>query len=129
MLKADAEAIAIAPSMRSCTRLYGTKVRQLGSIHNPHAQRFDFIIAHRPKEACRAIWNHFLDDAEPWDVLKLCRPGGGLRTLDELPRIAARDPSSSASGDPRPHTCRCAAPGSEAISRLSRKFRNGRHQR
>lgn len=91
VVKSGDEAIAIAPLMLSQERIYGFKVRRLGSIDNAHTPRFDFIIARCPEAAYRAVWSCLLKQREQWDVLELNQLPSASRTLEELPRLARAD--------------------------------------
>src|ERR1700733_14109214 len=79
--------IAIAPLMVSSTRMYGLNVRRLGFLYNSHVPRTDFIIARRPNDAYRAIWNHLTQDRR-WDLLQLFQLPESSRTLKEVSTLA-----------------------------------------
>jgi CelD/BcsL family acetyltransferase involved in cellulose biosynthesis len=83
--------VGIAPLMRSETRMYGLRVRRLGTLYNPHVPRSDFIVAGPVQLACRALWRHLRDAERGWDVLELCQLPPGARALDELPALARAD--------------------------------------
>jgi CelD/BcsL family acetyltransferase involved in cellulose biosynthesis len=88
VVKTGAEAVAIVPLMLSRARIYGFRVRRLEFLHNDHTPRFDFILARRPEEACRAIWNYLLAQGERWDLLELHQLPAGSPTLEYLPQLA-----------------------------------------
>lgn len=91
VVKEGNKALAIAPLMVSQKRLYGFQVRCLEFIYNSHVPRFDFIVARRPEEAYRAVWDYLRQRERLWDVLELCQLPAGSRTLEEVPRLAAAD--------------------------------------
>jgi CelD/BcsL family acetyltransferase involved in cellulose biosynthesis len=63
--------LAIAPLMRETAPAYGLPVRRLALLANDHTPRTDFVIAGKPDQAYRAIWNALLRDIDQWDVLQL----------------------------------------------------------
>jgi CelD/BcsL family acetyltransferase involved in cellulose biosynthesis len=91
VVKSGERPIAIAPLMLSVDRIYGMKVRKIGFIANVHTPRFDFIIADRPRDVYRTIWDYLLKHAELWDVVELMQVLFDSPTLKELPRLAAKD--------------------------------------
>src|SRR5437773_2648010 len=50
--------LGIAPLMLTRRKFYGLSVRCLESIANVHTPRFDLLVADRPAEVHRAIWDH-----------------------------------------------------------------------
>ncbi len=88
VVKAGEEVIAIAPFMVNTTWKYGLPARRLEFISNVHTPRFDFIIARRREEACRAIWNCLLSQRTQWDVVELSEIPTDSQTLKDLPRLA-----------------------------------------
>ncbi|HXI39061.1 MAG TPA: GNAT family N-acetyltransferase, partial [Bryobacteraceae bacterium] len=92
VLKAGEQPIAIAPLILTPIRMWGIKLRRLGFFYNAHVPRADFIIAHWPEEAYRAIWSHLFHKCS-WDLLQLCQLPSGSETLDAIPRLAAADDS------------------------------------
>ena len=92
VLVSDGDApIALAPLMLSRGRYYGLPVRTLEFLANDHVPRFDMIVARRPAEAYRALWEHLASLENTWDVLQLQEIPSGSATLDALPRLAAAD--------------------------------------
>ncbi len=91
VVKDRQEAVAIAPLMLSQRRMYGFAVRCLGFVYNAHTPRCDFIIASRPGEVYRAIWNYLRTENEMWDVLELCQLPAASPTLEELSLLAPED--------------------------------------
>jgi CelD/BcsL family acetyltransferase involved in cellulose biosynthesis len=83
--------IAIAPLMRESATSYGVPVRRLALLANDHTPRSDFIVADRPEEAYRAIWNTLLETVDQWDVLQLTQLPGTSPTLDVVSKLAAAD--------------------------------------
>jgi CelD/BcsL family acetyltransferase involved in cellulose biosynthesis len=90
VLKAGDQTVAIAPLILTPIRMWGIKVRRLGFFYNAHVPRADFLIAQRPEEAYRAIWNH-LSRSRTWDLLQLCQLPEGSATLEAIPGLAAPD--------------------------------------
>ena len=90
VLKAGDQTVAIAPLILTPIRMWGIKVRRLGFFYNAHVPRADFLIAQRPEEAYRAIWNH-LSRSRNWDLLQLCQLPEGSATLEAIPGLAAPD--------------------------------------
>jgi CelD/BcsL family acetyltransferase involved in cellulose biosynthesis len=70
--------------------MWGIKVRRLGFFYNAHVPRADFLIAQRPQEAYRAIWDH-LSKRRDWDVLQLCQLPEESATLEAIAGLAALD--------------------------------------
>ena len=104
LLKAGDQPVAIAPMISTTIRMWGIKVRRLGFFYNAHVPRADFIIAHRPEEVYRVIWNHLRRNCS-WDLLQLCQLPEGSTTLDEVPRLAAtnRCPTGAWASGPSPY--------------------------
>lgn len=90
LIRAGGEPLALAPLMRSRSRMYGINVRRLEFIYNVHTPRFDFIIARRHDEVYRAIWDHLAQEKSHWDVLQLFQLPEGSRTIQALSKIAAQ---------------------------------------
>jgi hypothetical protein len=90
VLKAGNQPIAIAPLIFTSIRIWGIKVRRLGFFYNAHVPRADFIIAQRSREAYRIIWDHIYRNCS-WDLLQFCQLPEGSLTLEEIPRLAAKD--------------------------------------
>ena len=91
VVKSAEEVVAIAPLLREEARLYGVRVRHIGSFHNDHTPRFDLIVARRAEEACRAIWDHLRSARALWDVLSFRQVPERPGTLQALWRMAAAD--------------------------------------
>lgn len=83
--------IAIAPLMREAATVYGVPVRRIAFLANDHTPRTDFIIADRPEDAYRAIWNTLLENADQWDVLQLTQLPRASTTLDVVSKLAAAE--------------------------------------
>jgi len=81
--------IAIAPLMRETAIVYGLPVRRIALVANDHTPRTDFVIADKPEEAYRAIWNAIHDDSDHWDVLQLTQLLHGSPTAAALSQFAA----------------------------------------
>jgi CelD/BcsL family acetyltransferase involved in cellulose biosynthesis len=90
VVKVDGRVIAIAPLMVTPVRMWGIKVRRLGFLYNEHVPRSGFLIAERPAEVYRAIWDH-LSRETCWDVLQLCQLVEGCPTLKEVSKAAVMD--------------------------------------
>lgn len=90
VLKAGDQTVAIAPLILTPIRMWGIRVRRLGFFYNAHVPRADFLIAERPEEVYRAIWNH-LSRSGGWDLLQLCQLPEGSATLEAIPELAASD--------------------------------------
>ncbi len=71
VVRSDGQITAIAPFMRETTRLYGVPARRVRFIHNDHTPRTDIIVAAKPAESYRAIWQALRADRDRWDVLQL----------------------------------------------------------
>src|SRR3954469_22135119 len=91
LVRDGAKLVGIAPLMRSETRMYGLRVRRLGTLYNPHVPRSDFIVARGAQGAHGALWKHLRDHERGWDVLELCQLPPGSRTLAELPGLVRAD--------------------------------------
>jgi len=91
LVRDGARLVALAPLMRSETRMYGLRVRRLGSLYNPHVPRSDFLVARGAQDACRALWRHLRDAERGWDVLELCQLPPHSPALTELPALARAD--------------------------------------
>jgi CelD/BcsL family acetyltransferase involved in cellulose biosynthesis len=91
VVKAGERPIAIAPLMASVGRMYGLRVRKIGFIANVHTPRCDVIVAGRPKEAYRAIWERLREEAPAWDTVELTQVPSDSSTLKELPLLASKD--------------------------------------
>ena len=81
--------VAIAPLMHEAAKVYGVPVRRIALLANDHTPRTDFIVARRPEEAYRAIWNALLEQIDRWDVLQLTQVPRGSMTLDVMSTLAA----------------------------------------
>jgi CelD/BcsL family acetyltransferase involved in cellulose biosynthesis len=91
VLKERDEVIAIAPLISTRVRMFGIPVRRLGFFYNEHVPRADFLIARRPEDAYRAIWNHLRCTSGSWDLLQLCQLRQGAGTFEEILRLASED--------------------------------------
>lgn len=91
VVKQGLEPIAIAPLMLDRGRVYGCSVRRLRGIANVYTERFDFILARRPKEACEAIWKYLAATSSKWDMLELRQVPDGARVKEYLPLCAFND--------------------------------------
>lgn len=91
LVKEGDEPIAIAPLMLDRGRVYGCPLRRLRGIANVYTERFDFILARRPQEACRAIWKYLASKASQWDVLELRQLPDNARIKECLPPLAFKD--------------------------------------
>jgi CelD/BcsL family acetyltransferase involved in cellulose biosynthesis len=89
LVRDDDGPLALAPLMLSRRRHYGVAVRTLEFLANEHVPRFDVIVARRPAEAYRALWEHLAALEDAWDVIQLQEIPAGSATLEELPRLAA----------------------------------------
>lgn len=88
--KAGDQTVAIAPLILTPIRMWGLKVRRLGFFYNAHVPRADFLIAQRPEDAYRAIWNHLVQTRD-WDLLQLCQLPEGSATLGAMAGLAGQD--------------------------------------
>src|SRR5206468_11546220 len=52
-------------------RMYGAPIRQIRMMQNDHTPRADVIVADRPADSYRAIWNSLRETRDRWDVLLL----------------------------------------------------------
>ncbi len=91
VVKQGEDPIAIAPLMLDRGRVYGLAVRRLRGIANVYTERFDFILAQRPKEACHAIWAYLAAESSQWDMLELRQIAEGARVKEYLPLFAFGD--------------------------------------
>jgi CelD/BcsL family acetyltransferase involved in cellulose biosynthesis len=80
---------AIAPLMRETGRMYGVPVRRLRFLQNDHTPRADVIVAERPEQSYRAIWQALVDDRDNWDVLQLSQLPGESTTRETFSKLAA----------------------------------------
>lgn len=80
----------IAPLILTRIRMFGLPVRRLGFFYNAHVPRAGFLVARRPRDVYRAIWEHLMH-ARDWDLLQLCQLPEGSETLHEISRLAAKD--------------------------------------
>ena len=90
VVKAGDQTLAIAPLILTPIRMWGIKVRRLGFFYNAQVPHADFLIARRPEDAYRAIWNH-LAQTRDWDLLQLCQLPEGSPTLAAMPDLAMQD--------------------------------------
>jgi CelD/BcsL family acetyltransferase involved in cellulose biosynthesis len=90
VVKAGDQTLAIAPLILTPIRMWGIKVRRLGFFYNSHVPHADFLIAQRPEDAYRAIWNH-LARTRDWDLLQLCQLPEGSSTLAAISDLAKQD--------------------------------------
>jgi CelD/BcsL family acetyltransferase involved in cellulose biosynthesis len=90
-VKSGDDVVALAPLLREGARLYGVRVRQIGSLHNDHTPRCEAIVARRGEEVCQAIWDHLRDARDTWDVLSFRQVPVGPGALQALWRMAAAD--------------------------------------
>ena len=79
---------AIAPLMIETVRMYGLAVRKIDLIHNDHTPRVDFVVAGRPEDMYRAIWDALTASRDKWDVLQLSRIARGSRTASAVTAFA-----------------------------------------
>ena len=70
---------------------YGLPVRRLALLANDHTPRTDFVIADKPDEAYRAIWNALLRDIDQWDVLQLTQLLRASTTVAAMSQFAAAE--------------------------------------
>jgi hypothetical protein len=71
VVKSAGRILAIAPLMWDTARMYGVPVRRLQLLANDHTPHADVIVAERPQESYRAIWQSLVETSEQWDVLQL----------------------------------------------------------
>jgi CelD/BcsL family acetyltransferase involved in cellulose biosynthesis len=91
VVRAAGRIIAIAPLMRENTQMYGLTVRRLQFLMNDHTPRTDVIVADRPADAYRAIWNNLRQHRDLWDMLKLAQLPGESPTHTFFSGLAAAD--------------------------------------
>jgi CelD/BcsL family acetyltransferase involved in cellulose biosynthesis len=91
VVRDEGRIIAIAPLMRETTVAYGLPVRRLALLANDHTPRTDFVIADKPDEAYRAIWNVLLHDIDQWDVLQLTQLLRASTTVAAMSQFAAAE--------------------------------------
>jgi CelD/BcsL family acetyltransferase involved in cellulose biosynthesis len=82
---------AIAPFMWEATSMYGVPTRCLRLWHNDHTPRADVIVAERPDESYRAIWNAVMDERARWDVVQLAQLPEESTTRETLAGLARTD--------------------------------------
>ena len=102
VVRAGSRIIAIAPLMRETAQMYGMPVRRIRFLQNDHTPRTDVIVAERPEESYRAIWNALVNDSDRWDVLQLSqlpRDSATRPTLSELAAAAGWSTGIWTSGD------------------------------
>jgi CelD/BcsL family acetyltransferase involved in cellulose biosynthesis len=81
--------LAIAPLMWETAWMYGVPVRRLRLLANDQTPRADVIVAERPQESYRAIWQSLLETSECWDVLQLSQMHRASPTLKALTTLAS----------------------------------------
>jgi CelD/BcsL family acetyltransferase involved in cellulose biosynthesis len=91
VVRDEGRIIAIAPLMRETAVAYGLPVRRLALLANDHTPRTDFVIADKPDEAYRAIWNVLLRDIDRWDVLQLTQLLRTSTTVAAMSQFAAAE--------------------------------------
>ncbi len=91
LVRAGGRLRAIAPLMLSREKMYGLRVRRLGSLYNPHTPRMDFIVAPGAEDAYRSVWRHVRDVSDRWDVLEVAPMLAGSPTLMSLSELATGD--------------------------------------
>lgn len=91
LVRDGARLVGLAPLMRSDARMYGLRVRRLGTLYNPHVPRSDFVIARGAQGACRALWRELCGAERGWDMLELCQLPSDSPALAELPALARAD--------------------------------------
>jgi CelD/BcsL family acetyltransferase involved in cellulose biosynthesis len=69
--------------------MYGVPVRRLRLLQNDHTPQADVIVAERPQESYRAIWQWLVDSSDRWDVLQLSEVPRASPTLTALLTLAA----------------------------------------
>ena len=97
VVRAGSRIIAIAPLMREAAQMYGMPVRRIRFLQNDHTPRTDVVVAERPDESYRAIWNALVNDHDRWDVLQLSqlpRDSATRPTLSGVPCATTRPPAS-----------------------------------
>src|SRR5262245_43989466 len=82
---------AIAPFMWEDTPMYGVPTRCLRLWHNDHTPRADLIVAERPDESYRAIWNAVANERARWDVVQLAQLPEESATRETLAGLARTD--------------------------------------
>lgn len=87
-VRAGDRLVALAPLVRTRTRMYGVPVSRLEFLANAHTPRFDFVVAERADEVYPALLDYLQDHESSWDVVMLPELAEGCRTLLELPRLA-----------------------------------------
>jgi Acetyltransferase (GNAT) domain len=91
LVKDKSKTVALAPLMIERGRMYGYPVRRLRGISNVFSERYDFIVASRPEEACCAVWKFLASRSKEWDVLELRQLPPGAHALQAIPRLAIGD--------------------------------------
>lgn len=91
LVKEKSKTVALAPLMMERGRMYGYPVRRLRGISNVFSERYDFIVACRPEEACCAIWKFLASRSKEWDILELRQLPPGAHALQAIPRSAIGD--------------------------------------
>jgi len=81
--------LAIAPLMWDTSWMYGVPVRRLRLLQNDHTPQADVIVAERPQESYRAIWQSLVDSSNRWDVLQLSAVPRASPTLKTMLTLAA----------------------------------------
>jgi CelD/BcsL family acetyltransferase involved in cellulose biosynthesis len=91
VVKAAGRILAIAPLMWEKAWMYGVPVRRLQLLANDQTPRADVIVAERPQESYRAIWQSLVETSERWDVLQLSHVHRASPTLKALSTLATDD--------------------------------------
>jgi CelD/BcsL family acetyltransferase involved in cellulose biosynthesis len=91
LVRSAGNLIAAAPLMLSEERMFGLRMRRLGSIYNPHTPRFDFIVARGHDSAYSLVWEYLRSRNGDWDVLELCQLAAESSTCTRLESLAEAD--------------------------------------
>lgn len=91
VVRAANRIIAIAPLMRDSTQMYGFPIRRIRFIQNDHTPRTDVIVAERPADAYRAMWNALRHRRDQWDFLQLSQLLSESPTHTFLSGLASAD--------------------------------------
>jgi CelD/BcsL family acetyltransferase involved in cellulose biosynthesis len=83
--------VGIAPLMREAAQMYGLPMRRIRFMANDHTPRTDVIVAGRPADVYRALWNALRNDADRWDVLQLSQLPQDSASRDAISELATAD--------------------------------------
>jgi len=90
-VRSRGELVAVAPMMRTHTRIYGFRAAALHAIYNSHTPRYDFIVADKPDlRLYDAIWQKLNIDDSNCDLIVLPQIPAESRTIPSMEKLGNR---------------------------------------